>query len=173
MLVWLKFVVCGALILYIGYKLAYYGDIISEKTGLSRGLIGFVFLSLATTLPEMVTSISVISLVQSPDMAAGNIFGSVVINIMFIALLDLIQGRGSLLHTIRTSHILYGGLGIVAMAIANFSIMLRHEFTGNLGLFNFGLDSLILLIIYVIGLRLIFSQDRKIALEKKSSGNSC
>ena len=169
MLVWLKFLICGASILYIGYKLSYYGDVISEKTSLSRGLMGFLFLSLATTLPEMVTSVSAISIAQSPDLAAGNIFGSIVMNIMFIALLDLIQGRGSLLHTIKTTHILYGGLGIIAMAIATLSIILRQEFTGNLGLFNFGWDSIILIIIYAIGLKLIFGQNKKINSEGKDS----
>ena len=167
MFVWLKFLICGASILYVGYRLSYYGDVISEKTGLSRGLMGFVFLSLATTLPEMVTSVSAITIAQSPDLAAGNIFGSIVMNIMFIALIDLLQGRGSLLYTVKRSHILYGGLGIVAMAVTTFSIMLRKEFTGNLGLLSFGLDSLILIIIYAIGLKLIFGQDKKINSEEK------
>ena len=168
---WLKFLICSTSILYVGYRLSYYGDVISEKTNLSRGLVGFVFLSMATTLPEMITSVSAITIVQSPDMAAGNIFGSIVINIMFIALLDLIQGKGSLLRTIKTSHILYGGLGIVAMAVATFSIILRQELTGDLGLFNFGLDSLVLIIIYAIGLKLIFGQDKKINPEKKDSAD--
>jgi len=168
MFVWLKFLICAVSILYVGHRLSYYGDVISEKTNLSRGLMGFVFLSLATTLPEMVTSVSAITIAQSPDLAAGNIFGSIVINIMFIALLDLIQGKGSFLHTIKTSHILYGGLGIIAMAVATFSIMLRQEFAGNLGLFNFGWDSIILIIIYAIGLKLIFGQDKKIKLEEKN-----
>ena len=169
MFVWLKFLICGASILYVGYRLSYYGDVISEKTNLSRGLMGFVFLSLATTLPEMVTSVSAITIAQSPDLAAGNIFGSIVINIMLIVLLDLIQGKGSLLHTIKRSHILYGALGIIAMAIATFSIMLRQEFAGNLGLFNFGWDSIILIIIYAIGLKLIFGQDKKIQLEEENA----
>ncbi len=168
---WLKFLICSASILYIGYRLSYYGDVISEKTNLSRGLVGFVFLSLATTLPEMITSVSAITIVRSPDLAAGNIFGSIVINVMFIALLDLIQGKGSLLRTIKTTHILYGGLGIIAMAVAAFSIILRQELTGNLGLFNFGLDSFILIIIYAIGLKLIFGQDKKINSVKKDSVN--
>ena len=172
MFVWLKFIICAAFILYVGYRLAYYGDIISEKTNLSRGLMGFVFLSLATTLPEMVTSVSAIAIVQSPDLAAGNIFGSIVINIMFIALLDLIQGKGSLLYTIKTSHILYGSLGIMVMAITTFSILLRHQLSGNLGLFNFGLDSLILIIIYAVGLRLIFAHETKIGSEEKDSVKS-
>jgi len=172
MFVWIKFIICGGFILYVGYKLSYYGDIISEKTALSRGLMGFVFLSLATTLPEMVTSVSAITIVQSPDLAAGNIFGSIVINLMFIALLDLIQGKGSLLYTIKISHILYGGLGIMAMAVTSISILIRYELLGNLGLFNFGLDSLVLLIIYIIGLRLIFGYEAKSRPEKKISGKS-
>ena len=35
MFVWLKFLICGASLLYVGYRLSYYGDVISEKTNLS------------------------------------------------------------------------------------------------------------------------------------------
>ncbi len=172
MFTWLKFIICGICILYTGYKLSYYGDIISEKTGLSRGLMGFAFLALATTLPEMVTSVSSITIVQSPNLAAGNIFGSIVINLMFISLLDLLQGKGALLPTVKTHHILYGGLGLIAMGLATFSILLRAQFDGTLGLFNFGFDSLILLIIYILGLRLIFGYEVKNKSKEKASAKS-
>jgi len=58
MLFWLGFIVCTSLIVYSGTKLAKYGDIIAEKTGLGRTWIGVVLMASVTSLPELVTGIS-------------------------------------------------------------------------------------------------------------------
>ncbi|MCD6231672.1 sodium:calcium antiporter [Candidatus Aerophobetes bacterium] len=164
---WFKFSICGGLILFTGYHFSKYGDIICEKTSISRGLMGFIFLSFATTLPEVVTSASSIVVVNSPDLAVGNAFGSVIINLMYIALLDFLQGKGPLLYNVSMSNILYGGLGIVALAITGFSIFLRSEFLAPLGIFNFGFESLILIILYFIGVRIIFRYEKNSYLTEK------
>jgi cation:H+ antiporter len=36
MLLWIGFIVCASVIFYSGTRLSKYGDIIAEKTGLSR-----------------------------------------------------------------------------------------------------------------------------------------
>jgi len=172
MLAWLKFCACAALILYTGYKLSYYGDIICEKTSLSKTLMGFVFLSLATTLPEFVTSIGSITVVDSPNLAAGNALGSILINLMIIALLDLVQGRGPLLYKVSMYHILSGGLCITALGFISFFIFLRSQLNLQSGFLNFGFDSLILLFIYVLGLRLMFGYKDKEKPKEKIKGNS-
>ncbi len=41
-MVWLKFAVCCAVILLAGTRLAKYGDVIAEKTGMGRVWIGAV-----------------------------------------------------------------------------------------------------------------------------------
>jgi len=157
---WLKFLSCGGLILFTGYHFSKYGDIICEKTSISKGLMGFIFLSFATTLPELITSTSSIIVVNSPDLAIGNAFGSVVINLMYIPLLDFLQGKGALLYEVSMSHILYGGLGIIALAITAFFIFVRSELHVPLGIFNFGFDSLILVILYFIGMRVILQYEK-------------
>lgn len=42
MLLWVEFIVCTLVIVYSGTRLAKYGDIIAEKTGLGRAWIGTV-----------------------------------------------------------------------------------------------------------------------------------
>lgn len=168
MLAWMKFCICAALILYTGYKLSYYGDIICEKTSLTRSLMGFVFLSMATTLPELITSLGSITIVDSPNLAAGNALGSILINLMFIALLDLVQGKGALLYEVSIDHILSGALCILTLTFMSLFIFLRSYLNVRLGFFNFGFDSLILLLIYGAGLRLMFGySDKKRDKEKK------
>ncbi|MFQ6067584.1 MAG: sodium:calcium antiporter [bacterium] len=172
MIVWLKFSICSLAMIYAGYKLSLYGNIISEKTQITKTLMGFIFLAVATSLPEFVTSGSSITVVHSPNLAAGDLFGSLLINLMIIALLDLIQGRGPLMYEARPSHILYGGLSIILMAIVCGSIFLRSQLNGSLGVFGFGLDSLVLLAIYILGLRLIFGYEKKTSSVSSSEKES-
>ncbi len=161
MLVWLKFSTCSLAMIYTGYKLSMYGNIISEKTQITKTLMGFILLALATSLPEFVTSGSSITVVHSPDLAAGDLFGSLLINLMIIALLDLIQGKGPLMYEARSSHILYGGLSIILIGIVCSSLILRSQLNGSLGIFGFGLDSVALIAVYILGLRLIFTYEKK------------
>jgi len=132
--------------------------------------MGFSFLALATTLPEFVTSVSSITVVGSPNLAVGNIFGSIVVNLMIIAFLDLIQGKGPLSEEVKINHILPAGLCVIILGITSFFILLRFQSNAKLGIFGFGLDSLIILVIYIVGLILVFryeGRSKKIPLLKK------
>jgi len=169
-LIWLKFFICALFILIVGYRLSLYADAICAKTHITRGLMGFSFLALATTLPEFVTSVSSITVVGSPNLAVGNIFGSIVVNLMIIAFLDLIQGKGPLSEEVKINHILPAGLCVIILGITSFFILLRFQSNAKLGIFGFGLDSLIILVIYIVGLILVFryeGRSKKIPLLKK------
>ena len=66
-LIWVQFLICASIVVFAGIKLAKYGDIIAEKTGLGGTWIGVVLLSVATSLPELFTDISTVALVDAPD----------------------------------------------------------------------------------------------------------
>ncbi|MDP2912339.1 MAG: hypothetical protein Q8N76_08425 [Candidatus Omnitrophota bacterium] len=53
--IFLKFAICATIILFIGKRVARYGDAIAEKTGLSGLWIGVILVSIATSLPEIFT----------------------------------------------------------------------------------------------------------------------
>src|SRR4030067_3205294 len=90
MLLWLGFIICTSLIVYSGTKLSKYGDIIAEKTGLGRAWIGVVLMASVTSLPELVTGISSVTYAGAPDIAAGDILGRCVFNMLILAILDSI-----------------------------------------------------------------------------------
>ncbi|MES0279140.1 MAG: hypothetical protein ABUK03_05355, partial [Dehalococcoidales bacterium] len=48
-MVWLKFVIALAIIIFAGTRLARYGDAIAEKTGLGRLWIGLILLAAITS----------------------------------------------------------------------------------------------------------------------------
>ena len=58
MMIWLEFLLVTGLILYSGSRLSRYGDIIAEKTGLSRLWLGMVLMAAVTSLPELATGLS-------------------------------------------------------------------------------------------------------------------
>ena len=89
LLLWLIFLGCTSAILYSGIKLSKYGDIIAEKSGLGRVWIGVILIASITSLPELVTGLSSVIIFKTPDIAAGNVLGSCVFNMLILALLDI------------------------------------------------------------------------------------
>ncbi len=121
-MVWLKFVACLVIVLFAGTKLARYGDVIAEKTGLGGVWIGILLMATATSLPELFTGISAVTFVGVPDLALGAAFGSNLFNLMIIALLDVLNRRGPLLTRQATGQTLVAGLSMLLIAFASVSI---------------------------------------------------
>ncbi len=78
------FFIIGATLLYISSNMIIKAiNILSEKTGLSQAFLGFIFIALLTSLPELFTlTESVILKVQS--IGLGTITGSVLINFFIV-----------------------------------------------------------------------------------------
>ena len=72
MILWSGFVACTLVIVYSGIKLAKYGDIIAEKTGLGKTLTGMVLLATVTSLPELVTGISSVTYIINSNVNNTN-----------------------------------------------------------------------------------------------------
>jgi cation:H+ antiporter len=159
--VWLKFVLCLAIILFAGIKLARYGDAIAEKTGLGRIWIGLVLLAAITTMPELVTSTSAVALVRppSPDLALGTLFGSCLFNLSILALLDILRRSTPVLTEASPRHTASAGWGILLIAIAAGGILAGARFSG-LALGWVGVPSIIILVVYLVGMRQMFLSER-------------
>ena len=77
------FIITASITVFTAIKLSHYADIISEKTVIGGMLIGSLLLAGATSLPEITTSYTSIML-NSPDLAVGNVLGSNVFNLLII-----------------------------------------------------------------------------------------
>ncbi len=155
----------AVLIIISGTFLSKFGDVIADKTGLGQVLIGSILIALATSLPEMVTSVTS-SITGAPDIAVGNVFGSNTFNLVILAIIDLFHGPGPLMLRIRYSHILSGLLGILLSGIVAFSIIVTHLTPIRLGFLGVGLDSIAIIFVYIIGMRLVFRYEKKNPLDK-------
>src|SRR5512145_3225201 len=92
MLLVIQFLICSGVIVVCGVNLSRYGDVIAEKTGLGRAWIGLILMASVTSLPELVTGLSSVTVAGVPDIAVGDVMGSCVFNLSIIALLDIIHG---------------------------------------------------------------------------------
>ncbi|TET26039.1 MAG: sodium:calcium antiporter [Dehalococcoidia bacterium] len=154
-MVWLEFLICVAIILFAGTKLARYGDAIAEKTGLGRIWIGLVLVAAITTMPELVTGVSSAALVKLPDLALGTLLGSCLFNLTILALLDILHRPSPVLSQASPRHIASAGMGILLIAIAAGTILAGERFSG-LSLGWVGISSIIILVVYLVGARQLF-----------------
>jgi cation:H+ antiporter len=75
---------------YAGVKLTVYGDAIADKTGLGGNWIGFLLIGIVTSVPELASGISPVTLADAPVLAVGAIFGACILNLAIIVILDLL-----------------------------------------------------------------------------------
>jgi cation:H+ antiporter len=104
--VWAKFIGCIVAIGLAGSRLSLYGDIIAEKTGLSGNWIGLVLLATATSLPELITGISSVTLANAPNITIGDVLGSCVFNLSILVVIDFLYRDESIYRPARQGHVL-------------------------------------------------------------------
>jgi cation:H+ antiporter len=159
-LVWLKFLFCLAIILVSGIKLSRYGDAIAEKTGLGGIWIGLLLIAAITSMPELVTGVSAAALVGSADLAVGTLFGSNMLNLAVIALLDVLSHPVPVLTRASPGHIASAGLMILLVAIAAGAISAGDRISW-FALGWLGVPAIIILVVYLVGVRGIFHLERR------------
>lgn len=148
---WIIFLISSAIVVAAAVKLAEYGDVISVRTGLGGVLVGTIFLAGATSLPELIASITSFS-EGLPDLAAGNFFGSNMVNMLLLALVDMFSTQVPLLRRAAVTHTLTMALGAMLMIVAIIFVLLDVPIP-TLGWV--GVDSLLLIALYFGGLWLI------------------
>jgi cation:H+ antiporter len=149
-MVWFQFIISAGVVVFAASKLAEYGDVISVRTKLGGVFVGTILLAGATSLPELIASFSAFR-EGVPNLAAGNFFGSNMVNVVLIALVDLINFQVPLLRRVAVSHALTAALSTVLMLVAIIAI-LGHV---DIAIGWVGLDSLLLIILYFGGVWLI------------------
>ncbi len=147
---WVYFGLSAVVIVIAAMRLAEYGDAIALRTRLGGMFIGTILLAGATSLPELLTTIN--SLQQgSPNLAAGNLFGSNMFNMVLLAVLDMAHRRERILRKAALKHSLTGSLATLLIAMAVFFVM--ADIDVKIGWV--GADSLAIIIGYLVAIRLL------------------
>ena len=141
------FLLSAVVVIAAGIGLARFGDRIAEGTGWGTLWVGTVLVSVATSLPELVTNVSAV-LIGSPDLALGNVLGADMMNVFVVAAIATAfgahrvfgnQGRDSFL-------LIVSGMVLVGLAMAIGA-------TGDLALGFTSAGGLAILGVYLLAMR--------------------
>jgi len=159
-LVWLQFGICATLILIAGTQLSRYGDVIADKAGLSRSWVGLILLATVSSLPELVTGMSSVTLADAPDIAVGDVLGSCVFNLGILVVLDFFMPDESIYTRASQGHILSAGFGILMIGFAAFCVLIGRQFPG-VGIGHVGFYTPFIVLLYFIAVRSVFFYEKK------------
>ncbi len=117
----------------------------SKTTNINKALIGGILLAGITSLPELITCYTAISL-DNVYLAIGDILGSNLFNISIMCFFDIILIRKMFYSKTTKNYLL-----IYLILIINYIFMLL-SFLGiiNISIFNIGITSIIIIINYIV-----------------------
>ena len=156
-LLFLQFTIVTAIIVFAGTNLSKYGDIIAAKMGLGRTLIGMTLIAFVTSLPELITGVSSVVL-DLPDIAAGDVLGSCMFNVVIIAILDSTDRKFPISARAQQGQVLGAAFGIAALGLVSIGIVAGRAIPafGWIGLYSIALVG-----IYFVAVRLTFLYERR------------
>jgi cation:H+ antiporter len=155
-MIWIQFLATALVIVFAGMRLARYGDVLGEKSGLGRSWIGVVLLAATTSLPELFTGFGATALANLPDIAVGDVLGSCMFNLLILSFMDAMQPE-PLSTRAHQGHALSIGFGLVLIGIAGFGLLGSAQIPaiGWMGLYTPAL-----IVVYFVSMRVIFTHEQ-------------
>jgi len=123
---------------------------IIDQTGVSETLVGGLFTALATSTPELVTTIAAIR-IGALTLAVSNIFGTNCFNMLVVAAADAAYPHGSIYHDMAPVQMMWGLVGILMTAILLLGMVRRETY----GIARIGFESALILGIYAVALGIV------------------
>jgi len=158
MLISLQLLACTAVIVFAGSRISGYGDMIAEKTGMGRTWVGVILMASVTSLPELVTGISSVALYKLPNIAAGDVFGSCMFNLLILAMLDVGIKQAPISSVAHQGQVLAASFGILLLGVATTAMLVPGSLPG----FGWiGASSVVLLVLYAAAMRAVFKYEKR------------
>lgn len=117
---------------------------VAERSDLSQGFLGVTVLAVATSLPELVTSLAAVKM-GAFDLAVGNLLGSNAANMAMIVFVDAAYRPGPVLAAVGEVNLVAATGAILMMALALASIVSGQANRAH----KLEPDSIVLLLAYV------------------------
>ena len=105
----------------------------------------------ATSLPELATDVSAVRM-HAPNLAAGDLFGSSLANMLILAVIDQLSRQGSVLRGAAIENALIACLAIVLNALGALFVLTQSRTT----LLGVSPESVLLLLVYLAGTRAVY-----------------
>lgn len=116
---WRRFAVAALAVSAAGAWLPEVADRLAYATGLSRSLVGTLWLALATSLPEIAVTLASLRLGKL-DLAIANLFGSNLFNVVVLSIDDAFYRKGPLMAAAAPVHV---GTAVAAMTMTGLVIV--------------------------------------------------
>ncbi len=158
MLIWVQFLICTSVIVFAGSRLSHYGDVIAEKTGMGRTWIGVILMASATSLPELFTGISSVAIFNSPNIAAGDVLGSCMFNLLILAMLDVGRKVAPISTLAHQGQILTASFGVLLLGLTTISLLAGQSIPA---LGWIGLYSLVIPLVYLGPMRVVLNSEKR------------
>lgn len=169
MIVIVEYIVIASIVVWLSIKASEYIDMLDKVSSLSGAFLGGVLLSAVTSLPELFTSISAVTLLHKPGLCIGNILGSNIFNSAMLAFVAICSFR--LFRNVQTSR----GNRIVGIFVMLIYAVLVADYMGWIGISfcNVSIVTPIVVLLYFFGVRYLAGessdkQNTEIKLSKRS-----
>lgn len=149
---WIRFTLSAALIAAAGFIVAQSGIAIVDRTGLSETVVGALFTAIATSLPELVTSLTAVKQ-GALTLAVSNIIGGNSFDVLFLTFSDIGYREGSLYHAITNRQLFLLGMTLVMTAVLLLGLLRREKS----GIANIGFESFAVLLLYAVTIMVMFT----------------
>lgn len=115
-------VIAGAVVWYAGTRITYYVDAIARRKHVGEAFAGMLLLGGVTSLPEVATA-STAAASGNALLTINDLLGSASMNLVLLAIGDLVYGRDALTCVAgRPQTLMQGTLGMILMAGVGFAI---------------------------------------------------
>ena len=141
----LVFAVASLVTLLAGVVLEESGNAIATHIGLNGVIFGATVLAATTSLPELSTGLASVK-IGGYDLAFSDIFGGNAFLPVLFLLATLLSGTSALPQA-KNSDIYLASLGILLTAVYIYGLIFRSQRQ----ILNMGIDSFVVLIVYIIG----------------------
>lgn len=126
-----------------GWLIARSGSALIDRIGLSASLVGALMTAVATSLPELVTTVAAVRR-GALQLAVGGIIGGNMFDTLFLTLSDAAYRDGSLYHAVTGQDYFWVAIGILMTSVLLAGLITRERH----GPIRMGIDSLALLAVY-------------------------
>lgn len=144
------FVLAAAAVWWAGSRLPPYVVALSDKTGLGHGVAGMLVLGGITSLPELATGTSAAA-IGEPLLSFNDILGSASLNLLLLALADMVLGNRPLTSVVaHPVTLIQGVLGMMLFAIVAVAIGIGGgDWGGPVGLWAIGISLAVLAALFL------------------------
>jgi len=144
---WLGFIGMAVVTGMAGWVLMEAAKGIADQTGMSETLVGGLLTAMATSTPELVTTIVAIR-IGALTLAVSNILGTNCFNMLVVAAADAGYANGSIYNDMAPVQMIWGLVSILMTAILLLGLLCRETY----GIGRIGFESALLLSVYAIAL---------------------